>query len=274
MLDEFADEFAVGEDIDDAEEGDADEEFACGVGGWADLVDERVGEPVDGGFEGGGAAGDGTADGALHEGVDGAGFDGEVRDRVATGEFLHEGGEGRGGGGGGEAEGWVFAGEDGSGFEEWGEVFGDFAAAAAGEETDEERVAAFGETAGAVPCDERVAGEDGGEPAAFIEFFFEGEDAEHEVEETRHFGDAAAVPCPDLGADVVDDAAGEAGFAEGGGEAEIEARVVDEDDGVGFEGVDGLEGLGEAAAEPWVFAEDLDETDDPGFLDPVADGWC
>ena len=33
-----------------------------------------------------------------------------------------------------------------------------------------------------------------------------------------------------------------------------------------------MEGFGEAAAEPRVFAEDLDETDDPGFLDPVGDG--
>ncbi len=90
----------------------------------------------------------------------------------------------------------------------------------------------------------------GFESGVFEDGFFEGEEAEHFVEEFDHFGDSAFVPCPDLGADVVDLSGVGEGFADGFCEAEVEARVVDEEEGVWFECFDFCEHLGEAFLEP------------------------
>ena len=119
--------------------------------------------------------------------------------------------------------------------------------------------------------DHGMAAELGGEAAGFVEGFFEGEDADHEVEDAGHDLDAAFFPGPDLGADVVDELAGVAVFTEGFGDAEVEAGVVDEDDGVGFGGEDSGDGFVEALLEVAVHFEDLPEADDAGGLDPIGD---
>lgn len=191
---------------------------------------------MDGGFQGGGAAGHRAAAGALHEGVGGACFNNEAFQGVGLEVLVHEGGEGFRGRRDGKAQvGMLGAEESGCGEEE-GKELGDLAAAAAGKEADEVGFAGKVEAAGLVVFHEGVAAEDGGQADAFVEGFFEGKDADHEVEPLRHFGDAAAVPGPNLGADVVDEAAAKAGAAQGGGEPQVEARVVDEDDGAGLEG--------------------------------------
>lgn len=149
--------------------------------------------------------------------------------------LAHVGGEGFGGRRNGEAEVGMLGAEESGRGEEEGKELGDLAAAAAGKEADEVGFAGEVEAAGLVVFHEGVAAEDGGQADAFVEVFFEGKDADHEVEPLRHFGDAAAVPGPDLGADVINEAAAEASAAQGGGEPQVEARVVDEDDGAGLQ---------------------------------------
>ena len=143
VLDEFFDDFAFGEDVDHAEVFDADDGFADEVGEPVDVVDEGVREAEAGGFEGGSAGGDGTGGGALHEIVNGAGFDpgGGFGDAGGLGHGGHFSGESGVGGGDGEAGFGVLLADDLGGREHDGEEAADFVFAATGEPADEIGVA-------------------------------------------------------------------------------------------------------------------------------------
>ncbi len=273
VLDEFLHDFAFGEDVDHAEVFDADDGFADEVGEPVDVVDEGVGEAQAGGFEGCGAGGDGAGGGVLHEVVGCARFDpgggfGEIGGLRHVGHF---GGEGGVSGGDGEAGFGVLFADDFRGLEHDGEEAADLVFAAAGEPADEVGFAGVGaaELGGAI--DHGVTTELGGEAAGFVEGFFEREDANHQVEDAGHDLDAAFFPGPDLGADVVDEFAGVTAFAEGFGDAEVEAGVVDEDDCSGSGGEDLGDGFVEALLEVAVHFEDLPEADDAGGLYPIGD---
>ena len=59
---------------------------------------------------------------------------------------------------------------------------------------------------------------------------------------------------------------------QGSGQAEVEAGVIDEEDGVGFFPGDALEGLVEFLTKVAVAAKDIPEADDGGIVRPVFDG--
>lgn len=114
-----------------------------------------------------------------------------------------------------------------------GNIFAHFAFAAAGEEGEEIGVAVFlaqdGKTRGHGMPDKL-----GVESRLFVEFFFEGKDAEHAVEPAGQAGQTGAIPGPDLGTDVVKEFEARAVWLQGFGQAEVKAGVIDEEDGVGF----------------------------------------
>ena len=88
-----------------------------------------------------------------------------------------------------------------------GEKGGALPLEAAGEGADEFRLPLHaGEAFFLQLVDERVADESGFEPGVLENGLLEGEEAEHFIEQADHFRDAALVPCPDLRADVVNDA--------------------------------------------------------------------
>ena len=76
--------------------------------------------------------------------------------------------------------------------------------------------------------------EDGVQSAGLIHRRLKGKDADHEVQKTRHLGDATPVPCPDLGADVVENFALVDGFSECPLQTKVEAGIIDEHDGIWF----------------------------------------
>lgn len=118
--------------------------------------------------------------------------------------------------------------------------------------------------------DEGVAGVLGLEAVAGVEVDLEGEDNVHLVDEALDGVDAAGVPCPYFWGDVVEyfDAAA----LEGGGEAEVEAAVVDEDEGVGAPAEDVVVALAEVAADGAEVTEDGEEAHDGGVLVVADDG--
>jgi hypothetical protein len=84
-----------------------------------------------------------------------------------------------------------------------------------------------------------MADEAGVDAAGSVEPFFEGEDDHHATDALLYPAQAAALPCPELRADEVDD--GDFEFLERAGETEVDVGEVDEDGDVGplfFDGGD------------------------------------
>ena len=81
--------------------------------------------------------------------------------------------------------------------------------------------------------------EDGVQSAGLIHRSLEGKNADHEIQKTRHLGDASPVPCPDLGADVVENFTLVAGIPECSRQAKVEAGIIDEHYGIWFFLADG-----------------------------------
>ena len=67
-----------------------------------------------------------------------------------------------------------------------------------------------------------------------VEIDFKRKNAEHQIDEVRHSLDASAVPSPYLGADVVNYLLLTRMSAQCARETQIETRVINEDDCVGF----------------------------------------
>jgi len=79
-----------------------------------------------------------------------------------------------------------------------------FALAAAGEKPDEIRLPPASDPLPGQLVHQGMADVGGLQPGVFENRFLEREKAEHLVEEFNHLRDAFLVPCPDLGADVID----------------------------------------------------------------------
>ena len=163
------------------------------------------------------------------------------------------------------------AGEDDFGRGEHGrENFAHFAFAAAGQEREEIRIARF--VAENFQLRRHgVSDKIGVETGFFVEIFFEGKDAEHAVEPASHAGNTGAVPSPDLRTYVVEEFQARAVRLQSFGHAEVEAGVVDKQDGIGFVSGDAIEGFAKLSAEPSVAAEHVPEADNGGIVRPVID---
>src|SRR5213078_5102356 len=117
--------------------------------------------------------------------------------------------------------------------------------AASRKKADEIRIAHFPNTTLREVLDHRMADENRAQARGVIELRFERKDAEHQIEVARHVGDASAVPGPHLRADVINNFRTRRSLAESTRDPQIEAGVIDENDGIRLRGCDFLERLGE-----------------------------
>ena len=67
-----------------------------------------------------------------------------------------------------------------------------------------------------------------------VELGFKRKNAEHQIEKARHLFDSAAIPGPNLRADVVNYSLFRRLLPQRAGQTQIETRIVDQDHGVGF----------------------------------------
>lgn len=264
VLDELGDESFFSDEVDHGDVGDGDDALGDGVSEWGDAVDDDEGVAHEGGFDGGGTAGDDGGAGVEEGGacvVDKAEVEVggvELEDGTDLGSLV--GGE-CGGQGEGELQIWCAGGEELGGAKNFGEVGADLFEAAAGEEADPlgcgvERVACGEFIAGA--CGERfigewVADELGVDAVRFVEGLFKGKDDEHVVDVFFYVVDAVFFPGPELGADEEED--GDAQFVEVFCEGEVEVGEVDED---GYCGA----ALADSGFEAAEFAVDLGQVED------------
>ena len=117
------------------------------------------------------------------------------------------------------------------GAEEVGQKACDFRAARARQEDDEIRIAVFRLACiGCQRLQQRMADKFRPHGRFGVNFWFKRKYAEHSVDAGGDFRNPPRLPCPHLRADVIDD--GNADLVEPLCEADVEARIVDHDDGV------------------------------------------
>jgi hypothetical protein len=100
-----------------------------------------------------------------------------------------------------------------------------------------------------------MADERGVDVAGTVESFFEGKDDHHAVDALLDPAKTAPLPCPDLGADEVDDR--DVQLFEFAGEAEVDVGEVDEDGDVGAAFFDGGDEAAELAVDVGHVPDDL-----------------
>ena len=163
--------------------------------------------------------------------------------------------------GGVETQGGILLFENLRGAEEVRQEARDFRPTGARQEDDEIRIAVFRLACVGGQClQQRMADEFSPHGRFGIDFRLEGEDAEHPADAGGDLRDAARLPCPDLRADVVDD--GNADLVEPLREADVEARIVDHDDGVRPFGGGACGQILHQIEEEADMAEDLHDSDD------------
>lgn len=259
-MDRFWEDGFVAEDVGDGVVGEVDPEEEPGQQcvHEARPVDDDGGDLLEGELEGDGATGGDGKSATAHEGIGRAAeveVDGEVAllDRSADGRFEFGFGDGEG-----ELEVGVEELEFARHFKLDFEVVADLGGPASGEDADE----VFGLLLFDRALHGGVADEEGGESSPFEVGGLEGEEGEEEVEASCHFGDSLRPPRPDGGADVLDDLAFVAGFAQLGSEAEVESGVVDEDNRFGGSLHDRLAQGAQLAEDGGEAAEGADEPHD------------
>lgn len=153
-------------------------------------------------------------------------------------------------------------------FELYGEVSFDFGLPASGKDSEDLPRQVVGRAEIGIRS---VVGDGSGERVAYVfdverrlfkTFFFEGKNREEEVECFCHFGDPVFSPRPDGWANVVDQFAAVAFFAERPFEAEIESGVIDADDGFRLELQNGVAEGVELAEDPRHREEDVGKSHD------------
>src|SRR4029077_5498091 len=90
-----------------------------------------------------------------------------------------------------------------------------------------------------------------------VEISLKRKNAQHKIDEMRHFFYAPAVPRPDLRADVVDCFLAMRLPSQGTRQSQIETRIIDQNDGVGFAFVNFVERLTELLAKVTVLSQDF-----------------
>ena len=157
------------------------------------------------------------------------------------------------------------------GLNENGEVAFDFAGTASGEKTDEIRFPNVRPAVCQDVVDERVSDKLRRETCVFEQLLFKGKDAHHQVKHLDHFRDAALVPGPDLRRDEVNDFGIGAVFADAFRKAQVEPRIVDEDQAFGLFPFDAFQHAEKVFFEPSVAFQNFDKPDDGSFIRPVFD---
>ena len=96
-----------------------------------------------------------------------------------------------------------------------------------------------------------------------------GEDAHHQVQHAHHLGNAAAVPCPYLRGDKINDFGMRAALADLLRQTQVESRVVDQNEAVRLVLPYPLQNGEKTLPEPPVLLEHLHHADDGGFIRPI-----
>src|ERR1700681_1465268 len=116
-----------------------------------------------------------------------------------------------------------------------------------------------------------MADEDCAQSALIVELGFERKDAEHQIEPARHLLDPAAVPGPDLRADVVNNFLRWRLFPQRACETQIESRIIDQHNRVRLTRLDFSERLVKLFSKVMVMLDHFPQSEHAGFLDPVLE---
>ena len=111
--------------------------------------------------------------------------------------------------------------------------------------------------------------EDCTQSALVIEVGFEREDAKHEVEPARHLLDPAAVPCPNLRTDVVNDFLAGRFHSQCAREPQIESGIINQNDGPWLARIDLAQRFMKLFPEIAVMLDHFPEPEHARFFDPV-----
>ena len=109
------------------------------------------------------------------------------------------------------------------------------------------------------------------QPGLVIELGLERKDAEHEIEKARHLFNSTAVPRPNLRADVVNDFLFCRSPSQGAGKAQIEARIIDQYDCVGFVLLNFVKRFTKLFAKITVLLDHFPQSDDSRILNPILE---
>ena len=159
-----------------------------------------------------------------------------------------------------------------SGFQHDRENLADFAHPAAGEKTNQIRIACFARPELRKILDHRMADEDGAQSRFVVELGLEREDAEHQIEKSRHLLDSPLMPGPNLRTDVVNYSEGRRFFSQGASETQVESGIIDQDHCVGLDRCDLAERVLEFFPEIPIPLHDFPKPDDGGGITPVDEG--
>ena len=109
----------------------------------------------------------------------------------------------------------------------------------------------------------------GMQPRFVVEISFKWKNAEHQIKVTRHLFDAATVPRPNLGADVVNDLLSGRSFSQCTGKSQIETRIINQHHRVGLALLNLVERLPELLSKITVFSDHFPQSKNCCVADPV-----
>src|SRR5262249_41803904 len=117
--------------------------------------------------------------------------------------------------------------------------------------------------------DHGVADKHRAESRFHVEIRLERENAEHEIDEARHLFNPAAVPCPDLRADIIDYFVALQLPVQRAGQSQIETRIVNQNDCVGFAFVNFAERLTELLSKIAVLSQHFPQAENRRVTNPI-----
>ena len=114
-----------------------------------------------------------------------------------------------------------------------------------------------------------MPGENGSKSRRLKYLFFKREDTQHQVQRLRHSGYPALIPCPHLGANVVDYFCVRQALFNRMRQPQIETRVINQNEHIRLELFNLRKHLIETLFKPLIMLENFPYAHDRGILDPV-----
>src|SRR4029077_17800318 len=133
-----------------------------------------------------------------------------------------------------KAQRWVELQQSAHGFDHHRKDFSHFARTTARKKSDQILITVSVDLLRLKPFDHWMTDKHCAESRRGVEISFERKNAEHKIDEARHFFDAPTVPCPDLRADVINSFVALRVPSQSARQSQIETRIIDQDDCVGF----------------------------------------
>jgi hypothetical protein len=260
--------FVVVQYIDNAKAVDIHQATAHLEGEPRDPIDETVRKTKKGSLESGGAGTDNASASTLHELMSSSRTD---HDRQVAGHLPHPTGMRFVGCGGFKADVRSSFPDQIAGCDHRGEDPLHLPFAAAREEPQEVLVAVDAGFLCGKRFEEGMTDKDRVQPARFVHRLLERKNADHQVQKARHFWNPAAVPCPDLRADIKENLSRKAARPQSFRQAEIESWIVDQYDGVRLCFFDLIEHAVEFFPKVTVMLQDVPQSQHSGLRDPIIE---